>query len=264
MPARVDLPEQGTADDLVPRLVRYVDGRRDGWSRSVRGATADEIAGLERASGLAAQGRRFPASYRHTLGLFGHDDAGLLASLQGAYGDHRTVRQLAALYAGLGAELDPLQPIVLGCSIGDYLAFDMEDSDGDREPPVVHEGTHNPYAESWEKLVFQQAALRCDAWTAPEDWWASASPKALRSALARTGTSVAAELDAVADARGLARAWFGDANHVYLSGAGPSVWASVEHGILFYVTGSEAPEVRGLAEELAVRFGAGAPKRTPR
>lgn len=255
---RRPIAQQGTADDLVTRLGRFVDARRPGWSGRVRGASPAEIAELEAVAGLAAAGLRLPPSYRATLAFLGHDDGGLLASMQYRYGATRSISQLIDLHRELADEHDDAcQPIILGSELGVYLAFELRRVDAHGESPVVGEGSSDVFAASWERLLFQHATLDGDHLEAEASWWGSVSPNRLAEALRIDGAaSVAEVLAAVAVEHGLAPAWFGDDGHQYLARDEVAAWISTIHGLSFTVTGDAAP-ARTLAEALSRRFATG-------
>lgn len=263
------LPDEGTATDLAERLARYVDSRQPGWSTRVRGATEQEIVALERSLFREGAPLRFPASFRSTLRLFGHDDDGLYRRLEYTYGTVRTVAQLGELYADLAEEdghsFGPEQPPILGSNLGDYLVFELRGWDGLREPVVHFEDSENVFAKSWEALVFQHAALELDLRTAEHASWTSATPEALVRALGCTpGERVTRSIEAVdtfAREHGLQSAWFSDRTHRILVGPDVSIWVGLLHAIKIYVSGPEQI-AHELAKELAAVFGAYPPKTT--
>lgn len=257
-PGAEEFPSAGTVADMTDRLDRFVAAYWPRWAQRVRGASEAEIAELEELSGLAARGRRYPDAYRRHLAFLGHDDGGLLHALHGAYGRQRTVGGLRDLYLEL-AEcpdwIDPERPIVLGCDIGAFLSLDLRPPHQE-EPAVVHEGSGEVYAESWEKLLFRQATLTCRSGSAAVSLWASTSPRALAEALARQGAAGVVEvLSAFGAEHGFTPAWFNDSQHHCLSRDDMLVWASLEHAVALDVSGDDERTVRAFGERLAHAFG---------
>lgn len=254
------LPPTGSVNDLTDRLTVYVDAFRPGWSQRVRGADEAEIVELEQLSGLAAHGLRYPDVYRRHLKLCGHDDDGLLDSLHGRMGKLRTVNQLRELYQAMAEHPEdwsgPHLPVVLGSEIGTYLAFDLQSSH-QSQPAVVSEDTKRTYADSWEKLVFQHTALIRARETMQVSIEASTSPEALAEALARRGTSSAAEvLTTFATEHGFTPAWFNDTQHICLTRPGTLIWTSLSHAVFLVIAGNAEPAVHQLGEHLTSAFAA--------
>ncbi|MFE7046560.1 hypothetical protein ACFU9X_46540 [Streptomyces atratus] len=254
---------------MIDRLVEYVDSYCPGWSRRVKGAAEAEIAELEELCGLAALGWRYPEAYRRYLAFCGHDDDGLLEGLHGAYGFQRTVADLRGFYRDVDNEpwTAPEFPVVLLNSLYMPLSLDLRPSrcsepavvDGENpESPNLNTGieANEVYAESWEKLVFQNATLYGRSNTAVT-MWASTSPRALAEALALTRAATPVEvLSAFGTEHGLQPAWFNDSQHFCLSRADAMVWTSLSHGVLFHVTGDSGTEVGKLGNQLARGIGA--------
>ncbi|MET9663725.1 hypothetical protein [Streptomyces sp. NPDC006510] len=243
---------------MTDRLIEYVDSYRPGWSRRAKGATEAEIAELEELCGLAALCWHYPEAYRRYLAFCGHDDNGLLKSLEGTYGFQRTVADLREFYRDTDNEpwTDPEYPVVLLNTLYMPLSLDLRPSM--RSEPAVVDG-ENPdrvYAESWEKLVFQNATWHARS-AAAVTMWASASPHSLAGALARTRAATAVEvLSAFGAEHGLQPAWFNDSQHLCLSRADVMVLANLSHGVNFNVTGDSGTEVGKLSNQLARAVGA--------
>jgi hypothetical protein len=254
------LPPAGAGGEFVDRLAGYVDTFWPGWRQRVRGASDAEIADLERLAGLTARGWRFPDTYRRYLEFCGHDDGGLLDSMEGRLGKLRTVDDLRRLYQGIAEDPDerdhPRYPVVLGSEIGVFLALDLRPPRR-AEPAVISEGTKELFAESWEMAVFQHATLVRARQVLPVCLWTSASPEALAEALARRGASSAIEvLTAFAREHGFTPAWFNDAKHVCLARPDVLVWTGLSHAVFLVVAGTVESTVYQIGDELASAFAA--------
>ncbi|MFD9435262.1 hypothetical protein [Streptomyces sp. NPDC060002] len=243
---------------MIDRLAEYVDSYRPGWSRRVKGAAEAEIADLEELCGLAALGWRYPEAYRRYLAFCGHDDDGLLEGMHGAYGFQRTVADLRGFYDDVDNEpwTAPEFPVVLINTLHMPLSLDLRPSRCSEPAVVDGENPDGVYAESWEKLVFQNATLYGRSNTAVT-MWASTSPRALAEALARTRAATPVEvLSAFGTEHDLQPAWFNDSQHFCMSRADAMVWTSLSHGALFHVTGDSGTEVGKLGKQLARAVGA--------
>jgi hypothetical protein len=95
-----------------------------------------------------------------------------------------------------GAEIAELERLS-----GAYLAL---------RDAIVHAESGTVFAESWEKLVFQHAALVRAKEAFPVYRWTSAAARGTTPRAAEVLTAFAAE-------HGFARAWFDDARHICLT-----------------------------------------------
>jgi hypothetical protein len=252
------VPPEGTSEDLAERLRGYVERYRPGWSRRVRGVTDGELAELEALAGLTDRGWRYPDSFRRHLALCGHDDDGLLGRLCGTYGTYRTFGHLRDCYREQeGGEFDPRYPLVLGNSVGCWLAVDVQPPRPD-EPPVLYEDTDQVYAGSWERLLFQHVAAECGIATLAVSGWASASRRTADAALTGAGfTGSRVAFTAVTADLGLEPGWFNDDQHFCAFGPDLAVWSVHDIGVMFYVSGPSEAAVRRIAAPLIDATGAG-------
>ena len=196
------------------------------------GASDAEIAELERRSG----GVRHPDAYRRFLALCGHDDDGLLDTLDGRLGKIRTVGRLLDLYEEDPDDwTDSGRPVVLGSEIGIYLAFDRLRGHGEGLRRVVGEAG---------LAARRRGPCACGLSCVLLVVHLAGGPGGGRSDRSRE------MLTAFAAEHGLTPAWFGDERHVCLAGPGTLLWAGLTHAVFMVVAGDDEALVRRLGDWL--------------
>ncbi len=254
------LPEPGTTDDMIERLVRYVEMFMPDWADRVEGASDGQIAELERLWRLPHAGLAYPASFRRYLSFMGIDDDGFMEDLHYARGYYRGFRQLRELYLDPTHNADNVRelPIVAGCWTSAMVCLDLSRADLG-EPPVTDEFGSTVLARSWESQLFRHAAEIGERQLCRHSWWLTANGRRLMEVLQ---TSVRGAMNVLAkfgESRGFSPAWFSDDQCLCLVRDDVMIWALFEHGVSLQVSGDDDHGLQPILRDLVETFGTSEP-----
>jgi hypothetical protein len=243
------LPKEGDIDSLFDRLSAYISVIDAGWVKNIKLATKETIELLLKASRIRQKGHSLPTSYRIFLKHMGEDDGGLLSA-------HllvdSTVSEMYEYYEEENEfEPESINPEILVFGIfetGSQLSFDLRRS-GEPSIIVSSDGEFvRLCSDSFEKLLFQNAFLRCEKLRFPGYFAYGGSKVMLKEALARHQVdNIFKVVDSYAIEHGFIKAWFSDGNHYIGYRNDAAFMVEQREGMISTVYGDN--------KEFALRFG---------
>ncbi|GEM_PF-3382336 len=258
-------PEQGSLEDLIPRLTAYVSTSDPDWAATLEGVSEEELDNYCRLAGLSDAGLQLPATYLSWARAAGRRDGGLLSDTLRAW---VAVPKMVDFYKDchkfepqfIEADL----PVVISWKIGDDISFDLR---GEAPEPSLRETGSGedmgPYADSWEQVLFQCAFKRGEPRRWPSLATYGASQDSLEQSLERSrehGGPNRADLllSALLDELGLQTLWISDPRHVFALGDQLSVAAVIgpTGGLVSTVYGADPKRVQAVGSSLAGGIGA--------
>lgn len=256
IPNKSNFPQPGTVDNLFERLADYISQFDPTWIGRIQGVSDDDIKRLAELTGLQETGLEYPKSYQIYLHHMGKDDGELIEPPL----IFRSFDWVCDFYEEI-KEIDPTTLnsqilTVAGFMTGDQLSFDLRPPLGaEPELYVTADGEFFEfYSESWEKLLFQYAALKFEILRFRINLSFNASKQSLIEADSPQRVQKTIDiLTRFSADEGFTPAWFNDRVHYCAFRDDLFIWVDFINGsnLVMSICGSEEKATRRMGNQLA-------------